>query len=435
MEWILNNLSENKNILYWNILLEDIWDTSYEVAVFSEAEQQKGLYSQDYTKIFLHNYETEKDYKHYDDKELRNLKIRCFFEYPYRFYVEDRLEQKKSYGICFLNNVGTEYIRSGISIALDKRLKSDDIMRQFEVIPIKNDDYGGKIVAKNNNEKKIQEIIFCAERLNSWIDTSVYNKLYDFIKRKLNELHKDINNFIIFDIKDLKETEYQELINCNKGISGKALIITAISRIKELLGVGKEPDSYQYMSLAQLLCLEYYIDNFMEKHDRMQLGWGELYRFRKALKTIPAVLPVEGEAEWEKAKEQIRTKEKDLDEILGNRYDDSSFEEANKWREIREHREKLLEQDKKLENKKSWDWEGVDWMTYRFYLHTFIRMQQIDTNEVDEKTRFVGSLAGFAEEMFDVTLHAGETAVSEKLEELLDEVNLSKEDFEELFQD
>lgn len=248
---------------------------------------------------FIHEIRSEDNVQDYIYAKHENRELLYWLFY-------EQLKEKQG-NIFNLSRMSLKLVREGMKKTTIRRLSATVIKDRFEIKSLEERNYHFESEGNAGNDfsknKKYQAIMLI-DKHQLWQDeyakTQVGRYLENEIRGFEGKIAKDI---LIFDAGELVRESYQQLQNCDKGKSQRALIYDLLGKIKKFMNcefVSLEDNAIQqgtesyYMLSNHVLALQCLVEDFLNKHYRIKFGKKEARQFLTQLKELPLVIFPEG---------------------------------------------------------------------------------------------------------------------------------------------
>lgn len=240
--------------------------------------------------------ETVQDYI-YAERENKEL--------LYWFFYEELKEQKGD--VFYLGEMSLKLVHEGMKKTTIRRLSGTIISDRYEIKSLEERKYNFETDGNaGNNSRKMKEYkaIMLIDKNQLWQDEYAKTKVGKYLANRIRDFEiKIARETLIFDAGELVRESYQQLEDCEKGISGGALIYDLLGKIKKFMNcefVSLEDNAIQqgtesyYMLSNHVLALQCLVEDFLNKHYRIKFGKKEARQFLTQLKELPLVIFPEG---------------------------------------------------------------------------------------------------------------------------------------------
>lgn len=468
---LLNNLSLNPRVIYGRQLIDQV--TIFGMLFMNNAN--------DLAYAAFENIES-----YVSDNKMDLLSIEYLNrKLVYWIYYEKELRERHENRVEFdIKHKAEETVSAGLTKTIMNQMLEKKVIDQYVVRALKEVGYDRISEGKGKKDKQEIQVIEQIDRLELWKSAYVQNKVDLFLNKKRKDYVSKMScGRAIFDATQLQAGAYAELKNCYKGSSGKALIIGLESKVRGVmfLPVAEQAglkDGKYYLCLEQVLIIQCLLEEFLQIHWRVQYGKKEARKLLMEVKELPLVIHA---SERDKADEQLHRMEeafftqnpyllrdsqaieleqseegkKQIAELCGRWYDSSAKE--GEWGLIRafvgetgvknemyfryliqkmqiEMRKESLDEEKR---KAETDWSCIEpdilEDDYIFFFHSYLRCLQANDTEAKNAGAQAEDIAKLAQYMLDGEVKADEKIQNEVYQIISREIELTEEEFEELF--
>lgn len=479
---LLNKLSLNAWTIYGRRLTEDAAITT---GLRFLNEKEANLAEANFRNIENFMQEAKSD-----NEENRNL-LRAEYgnrNLVYWIYYERSLREKQPGNVYFnIEERAKEVISAGITKTIMDQMLERKAIDRYDVRALDEVGYVGLLEGKDKKEKNEIQVIDQLDKQGLW--DRDYAR--DTVRKYLNRERKDhvlqmSSGRAIFDAAQLMAGAFAKLEQCDKGVSGKALVYGLENKLKQVVflpvngdwrGQNIFPAGKYYLRLEQVLIIQCLVEEFLHMHGRVKYGKKELRMLLMEVKELPFVIQASGRNEidaqlrkreqqffasdfnylrdWEAG--QLET-ERVLEEIRAACYDErpGKIMEALIRERLGETGEKnkmyfqYLVQKMQIEKLKRIQQESIDgsrkgeksWSKiepavpeedYLFFFHSYLRCLQANDSDAKKAGARAEDIVRLAKYMLDSEIEADERVQNEIYQIISKEIDLTEEEFEALF--
>ena len=248
----------------------------------------------------------------------------------YWIYFERNLREKTEDVIPFnVNLMAENLIRAGLTKTvmnqmqetMDKYAVKELQSVNYDYFPEKSTGIGVESQGEQNNlkkEKRERQAIVQIDENGLWKTVYSKEKIYPYLKKIKNRyIFEMTRGRVIFDATELLSGAYYELVKCEKGSSGTALVYGLVNLLKRILTLSESSlteesslkmfsDGKYYMRLEQVLVIQCLLEQFLDKHPRVRYGKMESRRLIMEMKELPLVIRT---SEWDNIHEELKKRE------------------------------------------------------------------------------------------------------------------------------
>lgn len=410
----------------------------------------------------------------------------------YWIYYENRLRDDNATGVLAdIRKAAPEILKTGLTKAIMKLLLEVKAMDQYKVRALKEVNYNDLSEGKSKKEKQRIQVIEQIDEQGLWNSTYAKKTVYGYLARKRIDVVFDMSRGrIIFDATELITTgAYAELKNCDKGVSGKALINNLSSNVKRIMFLTENTeqaeqslssDGRHYLCLEQVLIIQRLLEEFLRFHGRAQYGKKAARVLLMEVKELP-LLPA---SQRSGADELLKKKEeklfctnsyflKESAEALQKADEEVAIEDIRKsWYDVpnekRNNLEDLIIEHLGANGKKNYSYylyrvqktqidrlmrarteetngkenEICGWgeiesaisdNEHRFLFHSYLRYLQATNSDAEKAGARAEDIVKLVQYMLDSEIKADEKIQNEIYQILSRTIELTEEEFETLF--
>lgn len=395
--------------------------------------------------------------------------------YVYWLYYENCwAEQKKRY-----HGIGEMLkklcARGVIKTILDQM---DPVIDKYR---IKKIDEGGYGVQEGNSKE--QAVIQLLDQHKLWEKEYAKGTVCRYLKNKVDDVISQMSKGrLVFDASALKEGAYGNLMKCEEGSSGRALICSfkrELRKIMELSYSHAFMDGGYYMRLEHVLVVQCMLEDFFESHPRVQFWKKEVWQLLLAMRELPLVCYSSG---WEKIQQELKEREEKFFKEYENQLKDEKMKEAEEngeFDKIKEYlqneyyrksptspikklladykgkgdyrgecnylmysvqKDEIEKQQKELElSEDGWKqiWQKREQESLnaegRFYIHSYLRFLQETGSDMAKAGARADDIAALVKDIIESEIIADKRIQNEIYDLLSKEIGLTEEEFEGLF--
>lgn len=397
--------------------------------------------------------------------------------YLYWLYYENCwAEQKKRY-----HDIG-EMLKKLRTRGVIKTIlnQMEPVMDKYRIKKIDEGDYG--VQGGSSNEQVVIQLL---DQHKLWEKEYAKGTVCRYLKNKVNDvISQMLKGRMAFDASALKEGAYGDLMECEEGSSGRALICDFKRELRKIMELSYSHaffDGGYYMRLEHVLVVQCMLEDFFESHPQVQFGKKEVWQLLLAMRELPLVCYSSG---WEKIQQELKEREEKFFQKYESQLEDEETKEARRNREFDEIKEylqnryygenptspirKLLadykgkedyrgkcnylmysvqkdeiekqQKQKELElSEDGWNqvWQNIEQESLnaegRFYIHSYLRFLQETGSDVAKAGARADDIAALVKDIIESEIIADKRTQNEIYDLLSKEIGLTEEEFEGLF--
>ncbi len=472
MNALLNKLSLNPDVVYGRQLLKLVSIHVHGKTSLTEAGQLTAINFWNIENLIA-QLEHNKAFYLLAKKEHESFLYWMFYE---KFFAERKDAVNLGEMIEYL-------VSSSVAKAVMQRMHS--VMDHYQVVELGRGNYRflSENVGKENDYLEMKVIMQIDEK-KLWDHPYATDIVLPYLKRKISSIkEKMTRGRLVFDASSILKPEggYSKLKNCDKGVSGKALICNFCENIPSYLFLPSSDrnqfqDGNYYMSLDHVLVVQCLLRQFIRNHPQIRYGRTEVNQLLMEMKELPLVIRT---PEWDAIINEVQSREKkffdnyqrDLEhrftlqleeievavnEILERYYHhgnpktsiDTLLEEYADEQDIQYDKEgsyyfKYLLQEKRIEELKNrmeiteTDWSNLEEILSedkcRFFFHSYFRYLQANDSDAAKAGTEAEIIATFAKHLIESDAIAERKRQSDIYESVSKELDITEEVFEKLF--
>lgn len=390
------------------------------------------------------------------------------------YYEKCWKEQKKRYHD--IKEMQEKLCARGVIKAILNQM--EPVLDKYRIKKIEEGDYSFQ--EGDSREKAVIQLL---DKHGLWEKEYAKGTVCQYLKKKVDDvILKMPKGRLLFDAGVLKKSVYDDLMKCEEGSSGRALICGFKCELRKIMDVfyGHEfSDGGYYMRLEHVLVVQCMLEDFFESHPKVQFGKREVWQLLLAMRELPLVCYSSG---WGKIQQELKRREEEFFKKFENQLEDKVMEglkksgqlsEAKGYLQNRHYREnpslpfsKLLEEvqnkavskeecrylmysvqkdeikgrQEKLElSEKDRDqvWQKLGQESFntedRFYIHSYLRFLQETNSDVAKAGARADDIAELVKDLIDSEIIADKRTQNEIYDLLSEEMGLTEEEFEGLF--